>query len=129
MDGKHDPPPEPVVVPTILAFDGKAGGFQVFGPVAVFERLVGKGGPGIRRVAQREFFDGGVRESPLAEIRQADVAPGSGFVELFFEPSGGVFGDDVQAFAFVGRLPRFGGQFGLLDGDVVFFGNVADGFG
>ena len=129
VDGKDHAPAETVGVTSVVPPDGQPGGFEVFGLITGLERRFGEGGPSFGGVSEAEFFDRSIGKSPLAEIRQSDIAPFGGLVQLLAKPLGGVFGNHVQALAFVGFLFGLGGELGFLDLDPLFFGDMADGFG
>ena len=129
MYGEDDAVAEAVVGLACLVADAKARLQQVFLLVAL-----GEAGLPLRVVlvgtkSELEFLNYVVAEAALTEVGQTHGSPIDGVIHLLLEPCVGPFVDDEQALALALLGTLLVGLLALLDFDMVFLGQIAQGIG
>ena len=128
VDGEHHPFAELVHQFSVLLLDGQTGGYQVFVLVTGGTGGVNQGGFARRGPAQAPLLDGGVQDVPLAVILVTHGAAFA-FLKLVAEELAGELTHGQQALAALPGGNLFGRLFLFLDLDIVFLGQISQGFG
>ena len=128
MDRKHHAATETVCHTTIFADNRQASTFQKFQLVTFPERFLAEYFITFGRVTEAEFLNRVRSKTALFEIRISDGFAFFGVVQHVLEITLCEFRDEIHAFARVGSGFLLVGLLGFLDGDVVFLGEVTDGF-
>ena len=127
MDREHDPVVETVMERAVVPFGAEARLGQVFGLVAGLAGGFGEGGFALRGPSEAIFLDGLVFQAAGAEVLVAD-GPAFRGLELVLVEMEGEVGDGQEALVPLPGGDLLGGLFLFLDFDVVFVGEVTEGF-